>query len=161
MGNFEGQILFYTDAMTMPEQIRKLLMDPSIVKVGSSMFCELKELLYVDIRVRGWVNSGAILRAFLFNHTRTGLEAQCSYLNSFGLTKGKFSYICYQPCWEGQLRAARHGGFCKELKQHMAMNVIVPLAISLVAVLKFATDKKLSVETWLTQFCGRALICFK
>jgi hypothetical protein len=56
LGNFEGPILFFADAMTLPEQIRKLLMDPSIVKFGSSMFCELKELLCVDIRVRGWVN---------------------------------------------------------------------------------------------------------
>jgi hypothetical protein len=44
---------------------------------------------------------------------------------------------CVQPHMEA----------CKELKQHMAMNVIVPLAISLASVLKFAADKKLSAET--------------
>jgi hypothetical protein len=58
-----------------------------------------------------------------------------------------FMYICYQPCWEGYLCAARPGGFCKELKQHITMNVSVPLAISLAAVLKFTADKKLSGET--------------
>ncbi len=72
----------------MPEQIRELLTDPSIVKVGSGMCCELEELLHVDNRFRGWVNSGAILGAFLFNHTRTWLEPPCSYLNQFGLKKG-------------------------------------------------------------------------
>jgi hypothetical protein len=39
LGNFEGQIIFFSDVMTMPEQIRKLLMDPSILKVGSGMLC--------------------------------------------------------------------------------------------------------------------------
>jgi hypothetical protein len=71
LGNFEGQILIFTDVMTMPEQIRELLTDPSIVKVGSGICCELEEFLHVDIRLRVWVNLGAILRAFLFNHTRT------------------------------------------------------------------------------------------
>jgi len=42
-----------------------------------------------------------------------------------------FMYICYQPCWEGYLCAARPGGFCKELKQHITINVSMPLAISL------------------------------
>ncbi len=45
------------------------------------------------------------------------------------------------------MHAARPGGFCKELKQHIALNVRVSLAISLAAVLKFTADKKLSEET--------------
>jgi hypothetical protein len=52
LGNFEGQIIFFTDVMTMPDQIRELLTDPSIVKVGSGICCDLEELLHVDIRLR-------------------------------------------------------------------------------------------------------------
>ena len=63
------------------------------------------------------------------------------------MTKEKIPYICYQPGLEVQLGAARPGGFCKELKQHMTMNVRVPLTVSLAAVLTFLADKKLSVET--------------
>jgi hypothetical protein len=52
LGNFEGQIIFFTDVMTMPDPIRELLTDPSIVKVGSGICCDLEELLHVDIRLR-------------------------------------------------------------------------------------------------------------
>ncbi len=65
VSNLDKRVIFFADAMEMSREVRDLLTDVSIAKLGSGLNREGEELHRIRIKMRGWISSGALYRAFL------------------------------------------------------------------------------------------------
>jgi len=146
LSNLNGRILFFEDAVEMPKAVRDLLTDVSVTKLGSGLGREGEELERIGIKMRGWVCSGSLYRAFCQKEAKTGIEAQCRFLTSF-CPPTRFPYIKYDWHWAKDLRLGAWGKIPSDCWQHVCMNVQVPLAIVCAAALKFVEDRKLPDST--------------
>ncbi len=120
--------------------------DVSIAKLGSGLSREGEELRRIGIKMRGWVNTGALYRAFLRKEAKTGLEAQCRFLREF-CGREKFLYVKYDWKWAKVLRPTSLGKIPHECWSHVCMNVQVPLAIACATAIQFAEDRELPEDT--------------
>ncbi len=77
VSNLARRILFFKDAVEMPEAVKDLLIDISVMKLGNGLGCEGEELERVRIMMCGWVCSVSLYRAFCQKETKTNIEAQC------------------------------------------------------------------------------------
>ncbi len=141
VSNLAGRILFFEDAVEMLEDVKDLLIDMSIMKLGSGLSHEGKELERVGIKMRGWVCSGSIYRAFCRKDMKTSIEVQCQFLTSFCLPT-KFPYIKYDRHWAKNLMLGAWGKIPLDCWQHICMSVQVPLAIACAAAINFMEDRK-------------------
>jgi len=146
IANLSGTVLCFLDAWQMPEELRNILQDVSIVKIGSGLGREGEELDRVGIKLRGWAESGALYRAFLKKEVRTGLKAQCGFLNDFEPSRGLFKYYEYNWKWGSRLRTGNPADIPWGSYSHLSMNVRVPLAVACAVALKFVQDRQLSEE---------------
>ena len=148
VANLSGTILFFLDGLKMPEKLQIMLTDVSIYKLGSGLQREGEELAQINIKLRGWAESGALYRAFLKKETRFGIKAQTEYLNSLSGTRGLFEYFPYKHWWGKHLEKGEPGYIPWECYPHLSMNVRVPIAIACAVVIKFAEDRNLPGETF-------------
>jgi hypothetical protein len=146
MSNLEGRVIFYANATEMSRDVQDLLMDVSIAKLGSGLYREGEELHRIGIKIRGWISSGALYRAFLRREAKTGIEAQCTYLSEFCGGK-RFHYVKYYWKWGKLLRSSLVGKIPRKCWSHICMNVQVPLAVACATAIKFAKDRRLAEDT--------------
>jgi len=144
--NLTGTVLFFTDSVQMPDDLREVLADVAITKIGSGLSREFEELERVGIRMRGWVESGALYRSFLLKQRRFGVEVQAEYLDGLPESKGLFPYVPYDWRWERDLKKGEPRRIPRASIPHIQMNVRVPLAVACAVVLSFAKDRRLSKE---------------
>ena len=140
-----GKVLFFQDASDLPNRLKQVLSDVSVVKVGSGVAKTCRALERVGIAVGGWVHSEALYKAFLTNESPSGFKAQREYLNR-EVVKGKFPGYEFNLSWSDLLKSADLSKFRDRYFGFVTSNVRVPLAIACACVVRFAKDRKLSSE---------------
>lgn len=147
LANLSGTILCFPDALQMPRKLLEVIEDISVYKIGSGLKREFEELERINIKIKGWAESGALYHAFLKKEVRTGLKAQCEFLNEFEPSKGLFRYFAYSRSWEKMFKKGSPRYIPWASYPHISMNVRVPIAVFCATAVKFAQDRQLSDDT--------------
>ena len=146
LGSMSGAVLFFHHPKLIPKEIKMILEDVSIQKIGSGIDTEIAQLNSIEFKLRGWVHSGAIYWTLLKDGPGQahGLKAQLEHIKrrlseiSVRLTYTvcqKFKYFKYP--W----------GECQDLTEgwpqtyrclaHMRQNVRIPMALLLFAAYEY------------------------
>ena len=145
--NLGGEVLFYSSHFDMDPRLKDMISDVKYVKIGSGLENELRELERVNLPLVGWVESGALFRAFLEpTGSSYGLAKQVGYLRDHCLLEGKVEYQPFNWTWNKTIE--RTGMMDKRMWPHALQNVRVPFAILIACVFKYAEGKALPPETF-------------
>jgi len=148
VANLSGTILCFPDSVSLPIELREVIEDVAIYKVGSGLCREAEELARIGVRFRGWAETGALYRAFLKKEEKTSLEVQCKFLNDFEPSQDRFPYFKYSWKWDRGLKKGLAKFWPYECYPHVSMNVRAPLGVVCAVAVKFALDQKLPDDTF-------------
>ena len=125
IGCFEGNTVIFEDADQIPESIRELLADVSIIKVQSGIMADIKHLEKAGIIVRGWADSGVIFAGFIQEKcTSPGAHNQLEY---FGLKEWTLKDIKYRE--PHNLKGYRKSPITEEARMHSLQDSRLPVYV--------------------------------
>ena len=162
IGSMSGHVAFFSDLARVPKHIKDLLSDPAYTKLGSGLINEHQEMKRAGLRIRNWVDSGA-MRLILYREIWTnrltpkgkvpekgqvphGIESQIMDLQ-MAYWFVNYERTPYNFRWEWDKEYQKFGRPPRSMLPHLIENIRVPAAHSILLVYAFAKLRGYDLST--------------